>query len=193
MNRHWAHIGAILSLLLSNWTSLIAELLSDIASRATKTRHLTPRQLVKFKKMKTSHFIYLFIYFKAPIFLCVLKLSGRQSGCWWRWYWCEKNGLSQWNHVSFYSCHHHHPAFPQWPLQAWCWSGLQAESFTRCCSDYCNICNINSRAGHQHSRHNSHDNEVTVSAQDRMTMMFLSQCVDYALYSVSHRARGCSG
>lgn len=58
--------------------------------------------------------------------------------------------------------------------------GLQAESFTRCCSDYCNICNINSGAGHQHNRPNSHDNEVTVSAQDTMTMMFLSQCVDHA-------------
>ena len=105
----------------------------------------------------------------------------------------EKKGLSLWNHVSFYPSHHHQLAFPQWLLQAGCWSGLQAESFTRCCSDYCNICNINSRAGHQHSRPNSHDNEVTLSAQDKMTMMFLSQCGDYALYSTSHRARSCSG
>lgn len=71
--------------------------------------------------------------------------------------------------------------------------GLQAESFTHCCSDYCNICNVNRGAGHQHSRPNSHDNEVTVSARDKMTMMFLSQRVDYAPYTVSHRARGCFG
>lgn len=140
-----------------------------------------------------------FSYCKAVHF-CVFKGVAEKNehlkvlkSHWWRWYQCEKNGLSQWNHVSFYPSHHHHPAFPKWPLQAWCWSGLQAESFTRCCSDYCNICNINSRAGHQHSRPNSHDNEVTVSAQDKMTMMFLSQCVDYALYSVSRRDRGCSG
>lgn len=113
-----------------------------------------------------------------------------------RWsyqYRCEKNSLSQWSRVSFDPSRHRHPVFPQWPLQAGCWSGLRAESFTRRCSDYCNICNINSRAGHQHSRPNSHDNEVTVSAQDKMTMMFLSQCVDYALYTMSHGARSCSG
>lgn len=123
------------------------------------------------------------VFIVKPSFCPVLRLSGRNTGRWQQRYWCEKNGLSQCNHVSFYSCHRHHPAFPQWPLQAWWWSGLQAESFTRCCSDYCNICNVNSGAGHQRSRHNSHDNEVTVSAQDKMTMMFLSQCVDYALYS----------
>lgn len=56
----------------------------------------------------------------------------------------------------------------------------QAESFTRCCSDYRNICNINRGAEHQQSRHNSRDNEVTVSAPDTAAVMFLSQFVDYA-------------
>lgn len=46
-------------------------------------------------------------------------------------------------------------------------------------TDYRNICNTNSGAGHRRGRHNSHDNEVAAAAatsghRDKMTMMFLS-------------------
>lgn len=49
-------------------------------------------------------------------------------------------------------------------------------------TDYRNICNTNSGAGHLRGRHNSHDNEVAAAAarpRDKMTMMFLSRRVGW--------------
>lgn len=141
-----------------------------------------------------------FILFRRCRASVFVYMSGRNMSIWGLRKAAEgvaidvgKNWISERSHVSFHPSRQHHPAFPQWPLLARWRSGLQAESFTRCCSDYCNICNINSGAGHQHNKPNSHDNEVTVSSPDKMTMMFLSQCVDYVPSSVSHAARVCSG
>lgn len=63
-------------------------------------------------------------------------------------------------------------------------SGGGLESFTRCCPDYGNICNTNRGAEHQHSRHNSRDNEATLSAPDTAALMFLSQLLDYVSRAV---------
>lgn len=76
--------------------------------------------------------------------------------------------------------------------------GLQRPSPSHAAAtDYRNICNTNSGAGHRRGRHNSHDNEVAAAAatsgpRDKTTMMFLSRRVGW-LSAARRTARRGSG